>query len=458
MTGAQFDTARFILVPLTPLHIGGGEEAILTPEDFRAPQDPLERVDLRKVLLRENAVELVRKAGLDIWSPLKWAREKAREEDIEERIAISTAALREFKPAFERAATPDEQSRGQINAFQRSAGRPVLPGSSLKGALRTAWLAYCSVRYDKDVPVEKRGETAKRHKLLTQRAFQLDSSKQATDADPMRDVTVSDAMLPKESTLIDSLESWKERRGRYSSEREGKMLWERTRSVVDGGKPPCIKLSIGVRRKDIVDERRGMKPGHAPSRSPATLAALLAALNAHHEPLWTRELEKYFPGAEGQRLRKALCLLNHLRRATDPKADPDAALIRIGRGGHAESKSVATHREVQIKKPGRGNETKGAQEGSTRHVVRLDDDGPVAPFGWALLVRKDRWRAPSRWLPRLGGHTPTPIWRKGQKVLWNNDQIAVLQEDVWETSDQVEASFDGETETINVADITGPAR
>ena len=42
---AQFDTARLVAIPLTPVHVGGGEDEVARPESYRVSEDRT-RIDL----------------------------------------------------------------------------------------------------------------------------------------------------------------------------------------------------------------------------------------------------------------------------------------------------------------------------------------------------------------------------------------------------------------------------
>jgi len=235
---------------------------------------------------------------------------------------------------------------------------------------------------------------------------------------------------------------------------------------------------MGLRTDTVRKERHGLDETHqkTPRRAPQSVAALLGALEAHHAPLWQREVdEKFFAGESGARLRQALALFDHLSRGGD---DPDAALIRLGWAAHAESKSIAGLRKIyRTQAKGAG---KTAAEGSTRHVINLQ--GQPAPFGWALLVRQQRWQAPQKWLSPVtaasapvgrhgaGGITARPQtvlgsqikYRKDQRVKLNDGEEAVLMEDVnmadmSETEKEVVVNLYGDIDIIKVSEIEGPA-
>ncbi len=471
----QFDFHEFLLVPLTPIHIGGGEESQLLPDDYRIGQSMIELLPARAVLARMEAAERaiwLKDLDRDAEGAFERLLKRAPDDLVRERIPISEESRNELGKSGR---------LGKIDAFIRSGGRAIVPGSTIKGALRTAWIEALNTR----LKVKREGrDDCERAKDLEKKLLSLADGANATDTDPFRDVLVRDAPLPPDATLIDRARSWKKTDGRWGFDDRIQIHRERMRGVVDGGAPPLAAIRIGIRAEALRRLRQTLeaawkKKGQEahripdPQRSPIDARYLLLALEAHHAPLWKREVEeKFFAGEPGKPLREALALFGHLKRGGQ---DPDAALIRLGWAAHAEAKSVVGLRRIerrQVKGEGRI-----ATEGSSRHVV--DIAGHPAPFGWALLVRRDRWRAPQAWLPRpvrshrpagprpvkgdgAGGASARPAralegrirYAKGTRVLLSDGEIAVLDEDVTEaTRGEIMGQIDGSRETIDVREI-----
>lgn len=492
MSGAQFVSHHLVLVPLTPLHIGGGEEAQLLPQDYRLRDGHAERLDIRRVLARLPEAERAnwiaamaqaRDSG-GVMQALRSLQDKATPAEVIERIPISDASARETDLAGE-----GRDRRNRIDAFFRAGGRPVLPGSSLKGALRTAWAAEMAARQGaprlpplhewRNLRPRERGREAAE---MVEQLFALASDNRAQDTDPFRDVAVADAPLPEGATRIDPVATWKRQgeAGVYGFGSVGQMHRERMRSVADGGAPPVIALQIGLRDAAFARAGESLAPDKRPQpdRLPGGIEALLAALDAHHAPLWQREVEeKFFAGPPGERLRQALRLFAGFARGG---AAPEAALIRLGWATHAEAKSLAGLRRIE--RPQARGADRFAAEGSARHVVNLA--GHPLPFGWALLIRQQAWehKQPKAWLPspaaRLaaapagGGRGATPAdpraqtalgqqirYARGQKVRVGGE-VAELLETVTEAmrpNEEVQVSFDGDVESVKIREIEGPA-
>lgn len=470
MTGSQFNLFDLVLIPLTPIHVGGGDEAVLGPEDYRLKPNGLEKVNLRQCILdAPDRDAILRKLKRDMLGTMARVRDSAPQAYIAESVAISDDAMREIKPAFRSAKDKRSQRGGQINAFQRSGGIPIIPGSTLKGCLRTAWLAQCANEKGISRKSIHGGGSGDRHKSLERKAFELDV-KNLTDTDPFRDVTVTDARIDGCMTKVDVVSTWKKDRssGTFRINPSGKiqLFRERLLSVVDGGTPPQIPVQVGFRNHLVRNLRlkqgRTVQPKHAPN----DIGDLLSALEEHHAPLWKRELEKFFPGEDGTRLTRALSLFEDLPRGN---GSPEAALVRMGWAGHAESKSVQEFREIH-RPQAKSREGKYVREGTTRHVVDLW--GNPVPFGWALLVRGKIWksRASSNWLsapqprtrrpsePHSRTHTgPKLLFRKDQRVILEDGEEAVLLEDVQDGQNEVNVEIYGSSEPISVSEIKGLA-
>ncbi|MFC6687719.1 hypothetical protein ACFQBU_07900 [Jhaorihella thermophila] len=254
---------------------------------------------------------------------------------------------------------------------------------------------------------------------------------------------------------------------------------ERLRAVLDGGEPPLIEITIGLRAEDVREWRARLAASRkaVPRRSVETAGRLLAALELQHAELWQRELEKFFEGGNGDRLRQALDVFKQFSRGGK---DPEAALVRLGWASHAEAKSLAAVRRVE--RPQAKGDARFASEGSSRHVIDLN--GHPMPFGWALLIRKDAWerKAPDAFLalpasrnaPVAATHTGAGrpaagrgetvlgrqvLYAKGTKVLVGGEE-AVLHEDVTRAhkpSEEIMADFGDGPEPVRVDEIEGPA-
>ncbi|WP_135467882.1 RAMP superfamily CRISPR-associated protein [Crenalkalicoccus roseus] len=375
------------LVPLTPLHIGDGTEMRLDEyvldepsqgqrfdkwgeeieEQAQAPK--LCRFDQAKAMramtpAQRSAFQHALDSG-QLGEAARALREAGRGA-IVERMPISRRSAAELKKAFK---DPLLRS-GQVKPFIRSGGRLYIPGSSLKGAFRTA-LASAALPRDCEPPGGWHDESAL--------SAALGLSSNDTTTDPLRFLHVEDAFLPEDATLIDQAEVM---HLKNPAAGKAQMHYERTRALTDGAKAPVFTVAIHLDGRAL--------DGRCVARQPARfdLRLLLSRCRAFHLSLFNTEMARFFEGAVKARLLRLL--RGHAGEGgrlpvTQQGWSPGFVLLRLGRFGHFESKSLegvrrghvpqATHPADRIRPPGAW--------GQTRTVTR-DAAGNPIPFGWVI--------------------------------------------------------------------------
>ena len=390
------DLRHYCLVPITPIHIGDGNE--LDPTQYVIRRQRLERFD--PVATIAGFSEADRRNYLRALSE----GELSRAQQILQGAAVrgetamisllSDSSARELQRALE-----NPNRRGSFRSMVRSGGRAIVPGSTVKGALRTGLLHLEFERRGVSpgevlMLIEDRGRSGKASDKLQELAFSL--SPRVTESDPMRDVAVADAVLDEESTQIDQVVDWKrDRSGEFNVPNQQFQLHvERLFSLADRlghRRVSPISVSIAVRGSKVLGERRELERRSerlGPDRSP-NFATLLQGVNAHHIAVWKLERQHLFSGPLGGDTAALLesCLdtlgigdIDTLERDEAPRR----ALIRLGWAGHFESKSIEAVRRGY--RPQARGET-AAAVGSTRHGVMLG--GVFVPFGWAALIPEE---------------------------------------------------------------------
>lgn len=212
-------TVLFHAVPLTPIHIGDG--TTLCPEEFVIRGDALVCFDATLVIASMRPEARTRfLAALDR-GELKAAQAElhkgAQKEHEIERIAIGPHSKKELSKAI---ADP-AQRKGLASMFIRTANQPYVPGSSLKGAFRTALIDA----FAHDEQHHARVESALGHKVRSLPASQkatgdlsnalqhlaLDCPPGETERDPLRWLSISDGLLPRHGTRVDQVSvGWKD--------------------------------------------------------------------------------------------------------------------------------------------------------------------------------------------------------------------------------------------------------
>lgn len=365
-----------VLTPLSPIHIGSGEELDWTRAvpDPKRPElmvfDPL-NVALPNAALRSLETAAARQGAgaiIELQKVLKFQFQHLCPGELS-RIGLTNGEHKRILNSFGANAQAGQWGAGQVAsqiAIARHVltpeGRPYVPGSSLKGVLRTAEVA-------------KRDAARNRSRPVSPRPDQKDPSDQLLgpfSASPFARLFVAD-LLPAGAWRGLVAEVRNERRQPVEG-RPAKGVPLRVEMI-----PPFVP---GALRGDIREhlERGGADRG----RAFLALDDLLRTTHDFHRRLFdffADELQK----ADHSLPPKWLGAVRELL-AAEPLAaairEGRAALVRLGKFGSAESKTVAW-RAVRIPQAAK----KGGQEFVLHpYTLWLADLGAYRlPLGWALL-------------------------------------------------------------------------
>ncbi len=127
--------AKIKFEPITPVMIGSGEEYY--PQDFFIVNDDIYFIDQTKFykkIEQKNLLEEFMKASEDIYDLLEFIDKHADPNIAKQKIAAETEVLDDL----------DENYSRPIKEFvkEKFIQTPIIPGSSIKGAIRTAILDY----------------------------------------------------------------------------------------------------------------------------------------------------------------------------------------------------------------------------------------------------------------------------------------------------------------------------
>jgi len=480
---------------LTPVHVGDG--TVITPEGYRlsrrGARDFIERFDPPAVIARmsdaarDQYVTALAKGGLKQAQEI--LRKAAGEGDIRERIGVSSRSLSEIEESLR-----NPLRRGEIRPFVRSGDTPIVPGSSIKGALRTALLAAEAKMANvqqiaADLSLAKPGKTGALSNELQKKAFDFDAGR--TEQDPLRDLSVADVVCEGSSTLIDRSQVAnldKDGKIKPGSEAKIQLHVERLASVADDGafpmRPFAVTVAtpngeaIGGRQEKAASRASGRE--RALPRRPLTFETVRKAANAFHADLWFEERERFYKATGTEEL------LDKLLAAFDLPADrqklPSALeakgawLLRLGRFAHFESKSVVVdgkrHGEKRGKKGPNGEfiPARFMDHGGSR-TVTVGEGGRLLPFGWILLLPKEvapseaprlglagtpgaQGRAGStapsgRTAPRVAAQSQEFRFRRGDRVT-DGEETATVVTDVRFDDDRMNLNIGGDYEWVSV--------
>ncbi|MGA2499970.1 MAG: type III-A CRISPR-associated RAMP protein Csm5 [Tepidisphaeraceae bacterium] len=366
------------LIPLSPVHVGSGEciepaEYDLIPqgENYFLTAFNLPRVfhDLSPSL-RTEYDSLLRRGD---WSGVRtWLRKAASLADqVLFRIQVQPEAADEIRKNLS-----NPNRLGEIHLFARdpAAGKPYLPGSSLKGAMRTAMVDALAQANDVDMQqlVQLAGDAGfQPHKTYLGANFEAAVLGNLTDNgradlyhDPLRQLAISDMAMPDSATYIDRIQIVRPpgRQGQDTNPGGIVIYREVTWSVCDGENlrfQGQLRLSPHLADRDQMGfDQKTRNPNWLPHVM--DVATLCRQCNAFYQPRLKEELSQF---VVDKSLKDTL-----LDRAG--ACDDHRCLVRLGRHSHFEC--------VTVGDPFRQPPRRGF--GKTRSYV-----AGSLPLGWAHL-------------------------------------------------------------------------
>lgn len=253
-----------------------------------------------------------------------------------------------------------------INLMTREAnsGRPYIPGSSIKGALRTAWIDRRAAAYAGRGNLDRIRECDFEPEVLGYRSEgDRGRPRNKIGADPFRAVQVGDAALCDGSNCIEPVKIYKPGRGLGDADPAGiQMYYDVTFSRLDGE-------SVAAEGRLVIDGRlpatatRGLRNWSFDHCVAGAIPAdeLLAACNEFYRPRLEDEITRF-----AEKLNEpGECL-----HAEVAAMRPNEALIRLGRFSHVECVTVDRQGGMPV----------DAEKGTTRSLVAGE-----LPLGWAKI-------------------------------------------------------------------------
>lgn len=375
---------RFKLIPLSPIHVGTGET--IAPEDYFILGDKLTRfhppaaVRAMPESERKRYMALLEGGDTNMPNALSILRERAKQTRScwIYSIPIGDAS----RQALQEAVGKLDTRRGEVHPlfWNPATGSALLPGSAIKGAIRTAFLsALVANKAAKDsawayqwsdcLPASGARESDPRgaSKNVAEMAGRLEEEiirgNRQLEYDPFRFIKVHDISVPGDLVRVDR--AMLLGAADSAQARKIQMHFERILSRYDTASAPEFDLLLTVDR----EEKRwhqGIRPftdGVPPKDY------IIGALNFHFVTAFRRE-------AENERFRNLYG--GPWQRWLNECLQPGCALIRLGRFSHFESLSTEVLRRTLDR---RGQ---WITQGTSRTYCTPDGERKL-PFGWAML-------------------------------------------------------------------------
>ena len=380
---------RFRAIPLTPIHVGDGNS--LAPEDYLIEGDHLIQFN-RAATLRDMKPETRRQLEErlernDFQAAQEILRKSVQPRHHRCRIQIGAESKADLLKAVGNPLDPVVRQRA-VNGFVRNplTGRPYLPGSALKGAIRTAVVSAFTQKHLASIKpmvsplLEGPRERRNAWKVLETEALNFEFRR--LQEDPFRLVKVADAELPPDRTRVDKV--WPVKRDGKEDTKGIQMHFERLLSRGDGVEDSRFTVELELDEQAAADARV-----HVGRR--LDYETIQEACNTFYWKRMNAELDRFFPKDNPQtkgiynKVKIGLAVRNpEGKLVLSPPPWKNYLLLRVGRFSHFESLSVDGLRQgwnVQARRP--------IEEGSSRTLCRcrLTADGAsmTLPFGWLLL-------------------------------------------------------------------------
>ena len=366
MNTAPFLRYRLQIEPLTPIHVGSGQT--IEPYEYDLAEDDqfcwLVILDLGAILADMPPAERTRFEEFSLRGDFpalrRWLREHAdHSRHARWRVPVDEDAYKEIRRNIN---NPDRL--GEIHLFTRDAatGRPYLPGSSIKGAIRTAIVDAVARQPDQRVgqleAVAREWDRARQGGVRFEAAaleYAKRDGRPDLYRDPLRQIAVSDASLPQDACWIDRIQIIRPQ-GQSVPDPRGIVIY---RDLVVPPQDPGTPVAVTeLRLHHLLGDRRRMGRDVLPRSLDA--AEICRWCNAFYRPRLERELGRFVQDAG---------LAEQLRAAASGMKE-NQCLIRLGRHSHFECVTVG---EPFHRSPRRGF-------GKSRSYV-----GGRQPLGWLRI-------------------------------------------------------------------------
>lgn len=374
---------RFTATPLTPIHIGTGDT--LAPEDYLLRDDQLIRFN-RSAVVRDMTPELRQRLETLLdnarsFEQLAQAQEIIRGACDPERHTLGRIGISaESRNALQTLVKGDNAGavgrNREVHPFIRNdiTGRPYIPGSSLKGAIRTALVNHYTQQHLTGIG-QAVARADVRHKAQTLETEALNFEFRHLQSEPMRLFKVADAGLPDGCTRIDRALQYQRGKGFNDIQ----MHFERLLSRADG-ENIGFEVELELDNLTLADPRVRRLIGRA-----ITFDDIRKACNSFYTGRLLAEHQRFFTDDSTPELRygaQGVVKLPPGKILIAKSLRESGMLLRIGRFSHFESLSVDELRQgFNIQKK------QSIDEGGTRTLCRSARIGEAVPlsFGWLLL-------------------------------------------------------------------------
>lgn len=403
-------THRLHLTPLSPIHIGCGED--FEPTNYVIDEGLLYGFDPSRAVLtdvqRNKLMDAARRGSLPGIQRFFRDNAAAFKPHAHVVMPVCSGVARMYEQRIGKAANVEASGNQVFNkleierhVYTGPMQQPFIPGTSFKGALRTAWLDELNgERVPHDVEFKRNGEAKSSAALEKRLLWGPDQRGQLGDfqTSPLRLLKVADLMPTREPEreVLFAVNRKKREVMKDGQEVQPKGIAARKDCVLPGQYrlfAADITLPALLQHVGVIDSKN--KPAtpqnqHLTPHGSVDLRRLALQSNSYHLQRLRRELAVLDGrGLVNPAWKRSIDLLLSSQSTLSQKLTTgDAFLVRIGRYGSADSKTLTGEGVASIKIMG-GKGQPPSFESTTKTVwlaAQNDTDQKhLIPFGWAVV-------------------------------------------------------------------------
>ena len=342
MNGVEPQKYRLALEPLSPVHVGG--DWTIEPYEYvpHVQQDAcfLVVIDVQRLFARLGDAErrrydeVVRKG--DFPGLRAWLHETAH--PIRDRLFAVQVQDAAFEKIRDNLDNPDSLGEIELSTREPATGRPYIPGSSVKGALRTAIADAVAqestgeARGALDTVAERAAKDRHPGPKFEATAFGNLGGNNAPDLyrDPLRQLAISDLPMAEDSCYIDEVKIVRED-GSIAADPEGIAMYrDMTWSRIDGDSAEGagqVRLFPHLAARERMGRDKEGNPNWLPFG--LDVETICRRANEFYRPRLEDELERFKRSRNAAELEKWASILGERE-----------CLIRLGHHSHIECVTV----------------------------------------------------------------------------------------------------------------------
>ncbi|MGR3318190.1 MAG: type III-A CRISPR-associated RAMP protein Csm5 [Candidatus Anammoxibacter sp.] len=332
---------------LSPLHIGTGDE--IDPLNYIIKEDQFHKISLERFVAdmsdidRDKFEKLVEKGNL-----IKLRRYVSENIDLETGSIYSTAVSSNVITIY-KSKIGNIQNQLLVSPFIRTQGgtTPFVPGSSIKGSIRTAVINDLSNKSSLPKPKYPREEYEFESKVL--------GCKDAKN-DPFRGIKIADAHLENDSTIIREVKNVSRRNDGNLQSNNIQIICEVTNSFITG---TIVNFETEIAFDDALFSTNYLS-------KKITLEQIIKSCNSFYKDKLEEEHQKHYKDTEADQF--STMIINNA------KTDTNSFILRLGRFSGVESVTIDNYRNPRPP----GNKTSW---GGTRNIAEMK-----YPMGWVRVT------------------------------------------------------------------------